>query len=121
MRHPRWQEQGQGQEPDYRFSLANERTFLGWLRTALSLLGGAIALVQFEPGFTVAGSGVAFGALLAAAGTGLPMFAYLRWARFQRAMRYNRPLPAGPALLVVGCGACLVGVMVVLLILIDHR
>ncbi|EDX36625.1 MULTISPECIES: YidH family protein [Shigella] len=32
-----------GEAPDYRFSLANERTFLAWIRTALGFLaaGGA--------------------------------------------------------------------------------
>ena len=33
-------------EPDYRFTLANERTFLAWQRTALGLLAAAVAVVQ---------------------------------------------------------------------------
>ena len=33
----------QGTEPDVRFSLANERTFLAWTRTALALIAGALA------------------------------------------------------------------------------
>ena len=33
-----------GGEPDPRFTLANERTFLAWIRTALGLLAGGIAL-----------------------------------------------------------------------------
>jgi putative membrane protein len=37
----------EGQEPDYRFSLANERTFLAWIRTALALLAGGVLLEQF--------------------------------------------------------------------------
>ena len=40
-----WQEQGK--TPDYRFSLANERTFLAWIRTALAVLAGGILLHQF--------------------------------------------------------------------------
>ncbi len=28
-----------GEAPDYRFSLANERTFLAWIRTASGLSG----------------------------------------------------------------------------------
>jgi putative membrane protein len=31
-------------EPDYRFTLANERTFLAWIRTALALLAAASQL-----------------------------------------------------------------------------
>ena len=30
-----------GHDPDPRFSLANERTFLAWIRTALALVAGA--------------------------------------------------------------------------------
>ena len=33
-----------GSEPDPRFSLANERTFLAWIRTALALVAGAAAI-----------------------------------------------------------------------------
>ncbi|MGW4006510.1 YidH family protein, partial [Streptomyces nigra] len=39
----------EGGTPDYRFSLANERTFLAWLRTALALVGGGFAVDQFLP------------------------------------------------------------------------
>ena len=44
MRGPSWRRDGQ--EPDYRFSLANERTFLAWIRTALALLAGGVLLDQ---------------------------------------------------------------------------
>jgi uncharacterized membrane protein YidH (DUF202 family) len=36
----------QGSEPDYRFTLANERTFLAWVRTALAILAGAMVMQQ---------------------------------------------------------------------------
>lgn len=39
----------EGTTPDYRFSLANERTFLAWLRTGLALIGGGFAVDQFPP------------------------------------------------------------------------
>ena len=39
-----WQ---RGARPDYRFSLANERTFLAWIRTALALIAGAVGIDQF--------------------------------------------------------------------------
>jgi uncharacterized membrane protein YidH (DUF202 family) len=42
------------QEPDYRFTLANERTFLAWIRTALALIAGGIAVAQLVPAFGTA-------------------------------------------------------------------
>lgn len=39
-------------EPDYRFTLANERTFLSWQRTSPGLLAAAVALAQLVPELT---------------------------------------------------------------------
>src|ERR1043165_2701247 len=47
IRRPKWFQEGQ--DPDYRFTLANERTFLAWIRTSLALLAAAVALVQLVP------------------------------------------------------------------------
>jgi putative membrane protein len=44
MPEPAWRHEGT--EPDYRFTLANERTFLAWIRTALALLAGGVLLHQ---------------------------------------------------------------------------
>ncbi|GAB14727.1 hypothetical protein ARGLB_075_00090 [Arthrobacter globiformis NBRC 12137] len=38
---------GGGNEPDPRFTLANERTFLAWIRTSLALLAGGVAVEAF--------------------------------------------------------------------------
>src|SRR3954466_4770517 len=42
-----------GRTPDYRFSLANERTFLAWIRTGLALIAGGIACAQFLPTLSI--------------------------------------------------------------------
>ena len=96
MREPRWRQQGE--EPDYRFSLANERTFLAWIRTALALLAGAVLLEQFatrlRPHFVIVGLAVAL-ALLAAVLCGS---AYLHWRNNEIAMRHRRSLPGAGAI-----------------------
>lgn len=85
----------EGKEPDYRFSLANERTFLAWIRTGLAVLAGGIVLHEFvsglEPRWIVPVLAVALAVLSAVIGTG----AYLRWKRVEIAMRLDRPLPSG--------------------------
>ncbi|MEU6644735.1 DUF202 domain-containing protein [Saccharomonospora sp. NPDC046836] len=116
---PRWYEEGE--EPDYRFTLANERTFLAWLRTALALLAGAVALAQLVPAFSVAGVRTGLAVLLAVTGTVLAAFSYRRWAQVQRAMRHGRPLPMTWLPFVVGVVAALAGVAVVVVVLLHTR
>ncbi|MFF5725933.1 YidH family protein [[Kitasatospora] papulosa] len=90
----------EGDTPDYRFSLANERTFLAWIRTALALIGGGFAVDQFLPGLAWGiRAGLALGLL--AAGVLCALRAVDHWVRCERAMRRGVDLPASrfPALL----------------------
>jgi putative membrane protein len=92
MWQPRWRQDGQ--EPDYRFSLANERTFLAWIRSALALLAGGVLLVQFATRLTPQALVVAVGGALAVAAALLSLLAYRQWRNNEIAMRHARPLPA---------------------------
>ena len=87
-----------GGEPDYRFTLANERTFLAWVRTSLALLAGGVAVREFVEPFEVEGGrqGLAVVAILAS-GVSV-VLAYRRWAAAQDAMRRGDPLPPSPAI-----------------------
>ena len=90
-RRPSWQQEGT--EPDYRFSLANERTYLAWIRTALSILAGAVLVHQFASRLQPRGlvlAGTVLLCLLAAALCGL---AYFRWRANEIARRHAEPLP----------------------------
>ncbi len=109
-RWPAWV-YGEGEEPDYRFSFANERTYLAWVRTALALLAGGVALhaVTDLPNRGVIAAVVIVLAMLAS-GLG-----FLRWAAAERAMRRSRPLHGfGPvATLAVGVAVVSVVMLVV--------
>ncbi|WP_059008646.1 YidH family protein [Streptomyces specialis] len=93
----------EGPTPDYRFSLANERTFLAWLRTALALLAGGIAVDQFLTELRWAVR-TTVAVLLLAGGALCAVRAVNHWVRSERAMRRGEDLPASrfPALLAVG-------------------
>lgn len=92
MNPPRWQDSGK--DPDYRFSLANERTFLAWIRTALAVLAGAVLLHQFATALgpkwivTVASGAMAIASALIASG------AFYRWRGNEIAMRHSQTLPS---------------------------
>jgi putative membrane protein len=92
VREPKWRQDGD--EPDYRFSLANERTFLAWVRTALALLAGGVVLEQFStaigPHWVVVILAVALSVISAV----LSVIAFVRWRANEIAMRNGRRLPS---------------------------
>jgi putative membrane protein len=93
----------EGTTPDYRFSLANERTFLAWIRTSLALVAGGIAVDQFLTGMR-AGARTAIAAVLLAGGALCAVRAVNHWLRTERAMRRGEDLPLSrfPVLLALG-------------------
>ncbi|WP_422734110.1 YidH family protein [Micromonospora sp. WMMD558] len=100
-----------GTTPDYRFSLANERTFLAWLRTGLALVAGGLATAQFLPPLPLAHLREAIAIALLLLGGAVAVRAIDHWARTERAIRLGEELPASrfPAVLAlaVGVGALL--------------
>ncbi|NYI02755.1 DUF202 domain-containing protein [Cupriavidus plantarum] len=91
MNRPTWQQDGE--DPDYRFSLANERTFLAWIRTALALLASSVALDQFASHAERPYLMPAIAWVLSIAGTLLAAWAYAHWRKNEIAMRHGGPLP----------------------------
>ncbi|MFC1403506.1 MULTISPECIES: YidH family protein [Streptacidiphilus] len=84
-----WQEQGE--EPDYRATLANERTFLAWTRTSLALLAGSLAVVQLGQATPIA-LRLALAAYLIALAIATVLVGYHRWRSVQHRMRLRQPL-----------------------------
>ena len=110
-----------GSEPDYRFTLANERTFLAWFRTALALIAGGVAVVQLVPALALPGARHVLGTLLAVAGGGLSLAAVFRWSRVQAAMRREEDLPPTRIPVILGLGLAALTAFVVVLLLLSWR
>lgn len=106
------------QEPDYRFTLANERTFLAWVRTALALLAGGVAVSQVADPFDISGGRTALAVAAIALSAASIVLAYRRWIAVEAAMRRGDPLPRarGIPLLAVGLAAIAVGAGVLVLL-----
>ena len=103
----------QGVEPDARFSLANERTFLAWVRTALALLAAGVALealdLPIEERLRLAAS-----VLLVMLGALAPLLGWWGWARAERSMRTDARLPAPVGFVILVAGVAAAGVLVLL-------
>jgi putative membrane protein len=108
----------EGARIDYRFSLANERTFLAWIRTAFALLAGGVAAAKalnFDSDvlrWIVSAPPIAGGAALAAIAT-------VRWRRYEQAMRAGRELPIGRIIVYLGIAIAVYGVVVLVATIID--
>ena len=107
-----------GRTPDYRFSLANERTFLAWIRTGLALIAGGLACAQFLPPLSVAHLREVIAIALLLLGALVALRAVDHWARTERAMRLGQELPGSkfPAVLAItvalGAVALIVAVVI---------
>lgn len=108
-----------GEEPDPRFTLANERTFLAWTRTSLAFLAGGIAFEAFQiSGLSdtvrsvIAVGIIAVGMIIAAG-------AAVRWMNVERAMRKQAPLPVPAIIPFLSMAALVASAAVMVLIIIQ--
>ncbi len=93
---------GVGTEPDPRFSFANERTFLAWIRTGLGFLAAGVAIAAVARLTARLGVEVRIASIiLIICGMVCGISALLRWTANERAMRLGQPLPSSPLLLVL--------------------
>lgn len=91
-----------GKTPDYRFTLANERTFLAWIRTALALMAGAVGIDQFSPDLSSPELRMTLALLLLTAAASMGFLAWHRWRKSEYAMRMDSDLPYTRAVLLLG-------------------
>ncbi len=102
-----------GSEPDARFSLANERTFLAWVSTGLALISVGVGLealaVNLHPGLRLAAA-----IILVLGGTACPIQAWFGWATVETALRERSPLPPARILPLLAATVTAAGLLLVL-------
>jgi putative membrane protein len=108
-------------EPDPRFLLANERTFLAWIRTALALIAGGLALAAFLPPFDVPGGGQALGLPLVVFGGVIALTSYRRLGHNEQALRAGQPLLHDRLPAVLAAGVVLAAVLSLLILALGGR
>ncbi|WP_405491738.1 YidH family protein [Nocardia sp. NBC_00511] len=99
---------------DYRFTLANERTFLAWIRTSLGLLAGGVAVHTLVAHFRLPGVRSAIATVAIALAVILAIGAYLQWRKVERAMRAGERLPGNILIPVLALGVTLVSALAVI-------
>jgi putative membrane protein len=102
---------GVGGEPDIRFSLANERTALAWVRTGLGLVAGGVALTSFATFANLSGFLDIIAGLACLAGALFAVYALATWRRNERALRLGEKLPAPIGLPVLVGGVVIFAVL----------
>jgi putative membrane protein len=111
---------GDRREPDYRFTLANERTLLAWVRTALALDAAGLGVVRFAPELGWPGSREAVGGVLVLLGTATAWSGYRRFLATDRAIRAGDPLPAAAAPRVLAAALAVISLAVLVLLVVDQ-
>ena len=108
-----------GTEPDPRFTFANERTFLAWIRTALGFLAAGVAIAAVARLAGPVGLEIRIAsAVLIVCGLACGVLAFRRWMVNERAMRLGEPLPSSPMLLVVTAVVAGVALLAVVLVIL---
>ena len=91
--------------------LANERTFLAWVRTSLAFSAAGVALealsLPVDAGFRNAASLV-----LVLLGISSAVQAWWRWGQVERAARCSAPLPAPVMTVLIAAGSGVAAVLV---------
>lgn len=106
-----------GAEPDPRFTMANERTVLAWVRTSLAFVVAGLAAAVAD-GVVDTGNLLRVVAVVTVAvGAWLSVTSLVRWGRTERAMRLQEPLPAPSDLVLVVLAVLVLAVVAVLAVL----
>lgn len=109
-----------GTDPDPRFSLANERTFLAWVRSALALVALGIAVATFVSTTNTEGISALLALGLIALGGLLSAFAWFRWLQVERAMRQDKGIPPTTLGIVIAFGVAILAAIAVVAVILGN-
>jgi putative membrane protein len=102
---------------DYRFTLANERTFLAWIRTSLGLLAGGVAVHTLVQPFHHAGLRRALGLACIVLAVIVAVGAYTHWREVGARMARGKPLRNTMMVPILAAGIAVVSVMAAVAVL----
>jgi putative membrane protein len=111
---------GDRREPDYRFTLANERTLLAWVRTALALDAAGLGVVRFAPPLGGTAGRAVIGAVLVLLGAVSAWSGHRRFLATDRAIRAGAPIPDHAAPRYLAAALAAVSVVVLVLLAVDQ-
>lgn len=117
----RWTDRllAEGSDPDPRFSLANERTFLAWIRTALALIAAGIGLALADD-LVEAPLRPVLAVGFAASGAVVAALAFRRWLRTERALRRAETLPPPAFAPVMAYGLAVAAIVLLVAVLVTR-
>lgn len=100
--------------PDYRFTLANERTYLAYVRTALAMLVAGAALLHLDDLLGTTGQTRGLGMVLMVVGVGITAAGYVRWRSNDARIRAGKGLALSWIPLLVTIGVAGLGTVAIL-------
>jgi putative membrane protein len=117
----RWTDRllAEGSDPDPRFTLANERTFLAWIRTALAVIAGGVGVAltgDMLPTPLRHALAIAF----SASGAFIAAMAFRRWLRTERALRRSETLPPPTLAPIMSYGLALAAAVLLVALLLTR-
>lgn len=101
-----------GSEPDPRFTLANERTYLAWIRTAMAFIAAGVALEALAVDLDDVVRRLT-SATLVSLGILSAVGAHHRWRKIEGALRHGRALPTMRWSIAIGYVIAVVGVVLI--------
>ena len=107
-----------GEDPDARFTLANERTFLAWIRTSLALVAAGLAVEQLLE-FGTHADRLIVALPLMGLGAAAALSSYHHWEQTERAIRLGQALPYSRLPRVLAYGIGLLTIAAAVLVAVD--